>query len=234
MKCLRQRDCVVSPRRCLIREGSESVADPGIRRGRSDGHTSLPVIINLVTGLENRNKDVNALLYWDAGHGFSAQKLRQLKGRIIFCLEKLSEDQVWLRGSGNENAVGNLCLHLAGNVRQCIGHGVAGQEDKRVRDLEFSTRGGRSIEELGTLLTEAVEEAAGIIERLKPESLMLETRVQNYDLTVLSAIYHVVEHFAQHTGQIIFATKALTGEDLGFHAHLSGRSTQPPPAGQQP
>jgi len=165
---------------------------------------------------------------------FSAEKLRQLNGRIMVCLEKLSQDQIWLRGGGNENAVGNLCLHLAGNVRQWIGYGVAGREDVRVRDLEFSARGGVSAAELRTLLTDAIEEAAEVIERLKPEALMSETRIQNYDVTVLSAIYHVVEHFAQHTGQILFATKALTGEDLGFYAHLSRGRTQPPPLGQQP
>ena len=40
-----------------------------IRHGSSDKDTSLPVIVNLATSLENRKKDVNALLYWDAGHG---------------------------------------------------------------------------------------------------------------------------------------------------------------------
>ena len=165
---------------------------------------------------------------------FSARKLRELNGRIVVCLEKLSEDQVWLRGCENENAIGNLCQHLAGNVSQWIGHGVAGLEDSRTRDLEFSARGGRSREELKALLTGTVEEAAEIIAKVKPEALMHERRIQNYDVTVLSAIYHVVEHFAQHTGQIIIATKALTGEDLGFYAHLSPKKTQPPPPGSLP
>jgi hypothetical protein len=40
-----------------------------IRHGSSDRDTSLPVIINLATSLENRKKDVNTWLYWDAGHG---------------------------------------------------------------------------------------------------------------------------------------------------------------------
>ncbi len=163
----------------------------------------------------------------------SAQELRQLNGRIVECMEKLSEGQIWLRGSENENAVGNLCLHLAGNVRQWIGHGVAGREDVRVRDLEFSARGGKTAAELRLLLTTTVEEAAELIERLQPESVMRETHIQRYDVTVLGAIYHVVEHFAQHTGQIIFATKAFTGGDLGFYAHLSQGKTQPPPTGHR-
>ena len=165
---------------------------------------------------------------------FSARKLRELNRRILACLDKLSEDQIWFRGRENENAVGNLCLHLAGNVRQWIGHGVAGKEDIRIRDQEFSARGGRSMEEVKALLAETVEEAAQVVERLRPEALMLEKHIQKYDVTLLSAIYHVVEHFAQHTGQIIFATKAFTGEDLGFYAYLSGGRAQSPPSGQQP
>ena len=40
-----------------------------LRQGTSDNHTSQTVIANLATSLENRNKDVNFRLYWDAGHG---------------------------------------------------------------------------------------------------------------------------------------------------------------------
>ena len=54
--------------------------------------------------------------------------------------------------------------------------------------------------------------AARLAERLK---------IQGYDTTGLKAIYHVVDHFAGHTAQIIFATKLLTGQDLGYYAHLN-------------
>jgi len=59
--------------------------------------------------------------------------------------------------------------------------------------------------------------------------------VQVYDLTILAVIYHVVEHFSQHTGQILFATKAFTGEDMGFYAHLSkAKPREQPPAHRTP
>jgi hypothetical protein len=45
--------------------------------------------------------------------------------------------------------------------------------------------------------------------------------VQGYDKSILEAIYHVVEHFSLHTGQIIYATKLLRKEDLGFYKHLN-------------
>ena len=140
--------------------------------------------------------------------------------RLEACLDKLSEEQVWARGSENENAVGNLVLHLSGNVRQWIVAGVGGAPDTRERDGEFSARGGSSIPELKERLRGIVTEAAAVIAAVTPERLAERVVIQKYELSVLEAIYHVVEHFSLHTGQIIFATKLLTGSDMGFYAHL--------------
>jgi uncharacterized damage-inducible protein DinB len=163
---------------------------------------------------------------------FAAAKLRQYVERIETCVARLDDGQLWLRGSENSNAAGNLCIHLAGNVRQWILHGVAGQPDIRDRDGEFAARGGVSREEMLGRLRAVVAEACEIIESQDEESLGRVVRPQNYEVRVLEAIFHVVEHFAQHTGQIIYVTKALTGEDLGFYRHLTGtREPPPPPAG---
>ena len=54
-----------------------------------------------------------------------------------------------MRGTENQNAVGNLVLHLNGNIRQWILSGVGGAHDARIRDLEFSARGGESAAALG-------------------------------------------------------------------------------------
>jgi len=153
---------------------------------------------------------------------FSADKLEQLHGRIQDCLARLTPEQIWERGSENENAVGNLVLHLSGNVRQWIGSGVAGLEDSRQRDAEFDARGGTAPDELAQLLTRRVEDATGIIRKVPPTRLTDRITPQGHDVTVIEAIAHVVEHFSQHTGQIILLTKMLTGEDLGYYQHLRG------------
>jgi len=151
----------------------------------------------------------------------SVRRLKELVPRIETCLGKLTPEQVWARGGENENAVGNLVLHLCGNVRQWILSGVGGQPDTRERDGEFAARGGASIAELGARLRETVDEAAAVIAALTPERLAERLLVQSYQVTVLEAVYHVVDHFSMHTGQILFATKMLTGADLGFYRHLS-------------
>lgn len=154
----------------------------------------------------------------------SIAKLRQYTDRIGTCLGKLDSGRIWMRGSEQENAIGNLVLHLCGNVRQWIVSGVGGQPDTRDRDAEFDARGGLAESALLQRLRETVEEAARVLSSVTADRLAERIVVQGYDVTVLEAIYHVVEHFSQHTGQIIFATKALTGEDMGFYAHLRGKA----------
>jgi uncharacterized damage-inducible protein DinB len=149
---------------------------------------------------------------------YSCEKLTELMGRIETCVAKLTPEQIWARGAENDNAVGNLMLHLSGNVRQWIICGVGGAEDRRDRDSEFAARaGGDALDRLRSTVAEAV----GVMNTLPHARLQEKRTIQkHWDLTVLEAIYHVVEHFSMHTGQIIFATKLLTGSDLGFYGYL--------------
>lgn len=152
---------------------------------------------------------------------YSADKLAQLASRIQDCLGKLSNEQIWTRGSESENAVGNLVLHLCGNLNQWIGSGVAGKPDTRVREREFTARGDVAATDLRDRLRRSVDEAVAIIRGLSAARLEEKIEVQKYNVTVLEAVYHVIEHFSQHTGQILFATKLLTRQDLGYYGHLA-------------
>jgi uncharacterized damage-inducible protein DinB len=151
---------------------------------------------------------------------YSAEKLKQFTDRIEICLKTLTEDQIWARGGENENAVGNLTLHLTGNVRQWIISSLGNNPTKRDRDGEFSARCGQSSSELATALRDTVEQALQIIAGLDTDQLTHTYEIQNSRVSGVEVVYHVVEHFAQHTGQIIFATKMLAGNDLGFYRHL--------------
>jgi uncharacterized damage-inducible protein DinB len=151
----------------------------------------------------------------------SAGRLLQIASRIETCLASLDQRQAWMRGGENQNAVGNLVLHLCGNVRQWIVSGVGGRPDIRDRDSEFAAREGLAPDELARRLHETVEEAAAVLSGVTAERLAERVVIQQYEISVLEAIYHVVEHFSMHAGQIIFATKMSTGRDLGFYAHLN-------------
>ena len=146
---------------------------------------------------------------------------RTLAGKLV---ELGHEVRMGSRETGNENAVGNLVLHLCGNVRQWIVSGVGGKPDVRDRDGEFAALGGFSVLDLTERLRAAVEGAVAALTGVTAERLAQRIVVQHYDVTVMEAIYHVVEHFSMHTGQIMFATKMLTGTDLGFYAHLRSKA----------
>lgn len=151
---------------------------------------------------------------------FSADKLEQLAGRIDTCLIKLDDEQIWWRGADESNAVGNLVLHLCGNLGQWIVSTVGGAPDTRDRDAEFNAAGGAGREELRSRLQSRIAETTAVIRGLTEQRLMEVVHVQKYDVTVLEAVYHVVEHFAQHAAQIMYATKLLARTDLGFYGHL--------------
>ncbi len=53
-----------------------------------------------------------------------------------------------------------------------------------------------------------------VIGAVTASDLMSRREIQGYEVTGLEAIYHVVEHFSMHTGQIILLSKARIGQDL--------------------
>ncbi len=141
--------------------------------------------------------------------------------RISRCVALLSPEEIWHRPGPESNAIGNLLLHLEGNVRQWVHCGIAEQTDIRNRDLEFSATAA-SIDthpdELVERLRETAEQAATIVDDLGPHDLLEQRCFQErYDETCLSAVLHVMEHFSGHAGQIYAFTKQLKAVDLKFY-----------------
>lgn len=162
----------------------------------------------------------------ETGRAFLAEARRHLREdylpKIERCLERLTDEQVWWRASERSNSVGNLLLHLAGNLRQWVVCGVGGAADGRVRDREFAERRNVPREELLSTLRAAVSEADETLSRLDPAALLETRRVQGLDVTLLTAVFHAVEHFSMHTGQIILLAKLLADEDLAFYDFSAG------------
>jgi hypothetical protein len=140
-----------------------------------------------------------------------------MTGNIEACVLKLDADDVWKRDYDVVNPVGNLILHLAGNVRQWIGSSIGGEPDVRQRELEFAASSRMETGALFARLNEAVSDALAILEKFPPERLTETVATQDGDRTALEVIYQVVGHFQQHAGQIFYATKLLTGQELNFY-----------------
>ena len=137
--------------------------------------------------------------------------------KIERCLDLLGTEDLWWRPNEHSNSAGNLILHLAGNVRQWIMHGVGGATDVRRRQIEFNERSPIPGTELKNYLRTTLAEADRVLTHLDPARLDDPITLQGNEVTVRGAIYHVVEHFAMHTGQIIYITKQRTDTDLGFY-----------------
>ena len=144
----------------------------------------------------------------------SRRKLEMITDNLRMCMGKLSDAQVWERHGAHENTVGNLVLHLCGNIRQWVMHGVGGAGDVRVREREFSAEGGLTGAELMGIFQTTISEACGVIAAVPAGRLTEVVHPQGRTVTVLEAIYQVVAHVHQHVGQIILLTKQMTRADL--------------------
>jgi uncharacterized damage-inducible protein DinB len=138
--------------------------------------------------------------------------LRKLK----HCVERMSEEDVWWRPNEHSNSVGNLILHLCGNMKEWIVKSIGGEEFERHRDAEFAERRPRPKAELIANIEAAVGEVDRVLEQIPPTRLFERIPVQVYKSSRLQVIYHVVEHFSYHLGQILYIYKLRTGKDAGF------------------
>jgi uncharacterized damage-inducible protein DinB len=135
--------------------------------------------------------------------------------RIIGCLDQLSTEEIWWRPNEASNSIGNLVLHVCGNMRQWITSGLGGAKDVRERDREFAER-GIAPQALSEKLQRTVREACDVLARLRPAELTRRRMIQHYDVTGYEAAAQVIEHVAYHAGQIIYVTKLKRAKDLGF------------------
>jgi uncharacterized damage-inducible protein DinB len=147
--------------------------------------------------------------------------------RMRSAVENLTEQQLWWRPNEASNSIGNLLLHLNGNVRQWIVTSFNGRDDGRNRPAEFAEKSGGTAGELLARLGATMDQAEQVLLRLTESDLLAPMDIQGYHTTGLAAVYHVVEHFGMHYGQIIYIVKALEGKDLGFYAELdkTGRAS---------
>ncbi|MGB9077322.1 MAG: DUF1572 family protein [Terracidiphilus sp.] len=159
---------------------------------------------------------------------FSQNKLlHQYWPRLRGCVEALTDEQIWWRPNSACNSVGNLLLHLSGNVGQWLVASFNKADDTRNRPAEFNERRRIPSKQLLERLDETMQESAKVLALLTPEDLAATYQIQGYTVTGLDAVYQVVEHFGLHYGQILYITKQLRGQDLGFYRelNLTGRTS---------
>ena len=149
----------------------------------------------------------------------------EYRTQIRLAVEALPEDALWWRADEASNSVGNLLLHLNGNVRQWILGGVGRQPDARHRAAEFEARSGPPRAELLAALDRTLDEVDRVLGALTDADLLEPRTIQGRDVIVLAAIFHVVEHFSQHLGQIILIAKLRAPGSIQFYEDAGGLAT---------
>lgn len=162
----------------------------------------------------------------DAAATFLTQSREYLIGHYLPKIEaavaSLPDADLWWRPNPESNSVGNLLLHLSGNLRQWIVSGVGGAPDRRDRPAEFARREPLPRADLLGSLRAAIQDADQVLAAADPAALMAPRRIQGREVSVLAAVYHAVEHLAHHAGQILYIAKLRSGADLGFYRMEAG------------
>jgi len=146
----------------------------------------------------------------------AGKELTSALAKIKHCLGQLTDEQVWWRSRPSLNSIGNLILHLCGNVRQWIVAGLGGAADSRDRPAEFSERGPIPKDELLRRLEAVVDEARTILARQTARQLLEARRIQGFDVTGLAAVFDSVPHFRGHTQEIVSLTRLQLGDAYRF------------------
>jgi uncharacterized damage-inducible protein DinB len=146
----------------------------------------------------------------------SADYLDEYAKKIRRSAEALSEEQIWWRPNQASNSIGNLLLHLCGNLSQWVLASLGGMAYERQRDAEFSALGGTGKAALLARLDQVVASCQAVIRGLPAEQLLARRQIQRNDVDGYEAVYHAVEHMSYHTGQIASFAKELAGKDLGL------------------
>jgi hypothetical protein len=142
----------------------------------------------------------------------AGNELTSALGKIKHCLGQLTDEQVWWRSHRSLNSIGNLILHLCGNLRQWVVAGVGGTTDVRDRPAEFAERGPIPRDDLLRQLEAVVHEAKEVLSKLTARQLLEPRRIQGFDVTGLAAIFDSVPHFRGHTQEIVHLTRLQLGD----------------------
>ncbi|GMV22338.1 MAG: hypothetical protein AMXMBFR57_22870 [Acidimicrobiia bacterium] len=145
------------------------------------------------------------------------QLLRELDA-FIREVEACPDDEVlWKVAPGVTNSVGNLGLHVAGNLQHFVGHMIGGSGYVRDREREFSQRSGTRAEVCNHL--RAAREVVDATLAALPDSRLsdeLTGVLPDRGLPIGPFLMHLGAHLAFHLGQAGYLRRVLTGDNTSL------------------
>jgi uncharacterized damage-inducible protein DinB len=123
------------------------------------------------------------------------------------------DDQtLWATRPGIANPVGNLALHVAGNIRHFIGNVLGGIPYTRDRDREFARRAGTRDELVGEL-AQALIAVEQVVPRLTAEQLdAIFTGHPDVRVPTRRFLLHLCTHTSFHLGQAGYLRRVINAD----------------------
>jgi hypothetical protein len=143
--------------------------------------------------------------------------LDECAAKIGHCLNQLSDEQIWWRPGESMNSIGNLVLHLCGNLQQWIVCGIGGAADARHRPAEFAERGPIARSILAEKLRQVVANSQQSLRQASPAEMHRERTIQGFTITGWGAVFHSIPHFNGHTQEIVSFTRMQLGNAYKFY-----------------
>jgi hypothetical protein len=142
----------------------------------------------------------------------TSERFKEAFERIAKAITQLDAYQIWIRPSSKSNSIGIILQHLTGNLNQWVCAGIGGSDYHRNRPEEFRDNQQISKDEILKILADLGSAVENVISRIPPNSLHSPKRIQDVDVTVMSALYKALTHFEFHEGQILYIAKLLLNE----------------------
>jgi len=157
------------------------------------------------------------------GAEFTDQARRQLAESVALvrhCVGQLDDAEVWHRPGGDMNSIGNLLLHLAGNLRQRFGAVIGGEPDVRDRFGEFTERSAIPRDDVLRRFEESAAQADDRLAALTPAQLVEARRYMLLagpeEKSVLGIVIQAITHLNGHAQEILHLTRMQLGERYAF------------------
>lgn len=141
---------------------------------------------------------------------------------IAHCVSQLDDAQIWHREQDDLNSIGNLLLHLAGNLTQRVESNLGGRPDRRDRPREFTERAMIPGVELMRRFDDAVVIADRALDGLNSRNLEdrkpYTTHAGSVEISALAVIFRTLNHLNGHAQEIVYMTRRQLGGRYQFQS----------------
>jgi hypothetical protein len=131
--------------------------------------------------------------------------------QVRAAVEKLTDEQIWMRPNESSNAIGNILLHLAGSLNYYLNRNLGALDFTRDRAAEFAERRNLPKAELLALFDEMVANAERTFDALTPERLGQPSPEPKMHELIVEDLINVASHLAFHAGQVVWIAKSFDG-----------------------